>query len=280
MRKSGFEGWYFKHQCGGDMLAFIPGKAESGAFVQMMSSSGSRYFDVSNISVDSGVIHADECEFSRRGCKIRLPDVSGEISYGNLTPLGSDIMGPFRIFPMQCRHGVISMAHTLNGSVDINGVRHCFDGGMGYIEKDSGRSFPRAYMWVQCNGFDEDCSIMTSIAAIPFCGFEFTGCICAIIYGGREYRLATYKGVQILAANAEHICLSQGKLELKIDIQPQNDGHALRSPVKGNMSGTIRESGNAHIRARLTERGDTVFDLQSGKAAYEFVPQKGENSII
>lgn len=33
----GFEGWYLKHQRGKDMLAFIPGRAESGAFVQMVS---------------------------------------------------------------------------------------------------------------------------------------------------------------------------------------------------------------------------------------------------
>lgn len=280
MRKSGFEGWYFKHQCGGDMLAFIPGKAESGAFVQMISQDGSKYFGVDNISVENGRIIAGDCEFSRQGCKINLPDVSGEIKYGENTPLRSDIMGPFRFFPMQCRHGVISMTHTLSGDIKIDGMRHCFDNGTGYIEKDSGRSFPSSYMWVQCNGFDENCSMMTSVATIPFCRFEFTGCICAIIYGGKEYRLATYKGVHISAANAEHICLSQGKLKLEINITPPNNSHALRSPVKGNMSGTIRESGNASIFAKLTDGSKTVFDLQSNQAAYEFVPNKNRTSII
>ncbi|MGN0114579.1 MAG: tocopherol cyclase family protein [Acutalibacteraceae bacterium] len=279
MRKSGFEGWYFKHQCGGDMLAFIPGKAESGAFVQMMSSNGSRYFEVDNIFIENGKIIAGNCELSRQGCKISLPGVSGKITYSNITPIRSDIMGPFRFFPMQCRHGVISMAHTLMGSVTIDGEQHIFDGGKGYIEKDSGRSFPRSYMWVQCNGFD-DCSLMVSVASIPFCGFEFTGCICAIICGCKEYRLATYNGVHILAADAEHICLSQGKLKLEINIKPQNNGHLLRSPVKGNMSGIIRESGNAYIHARLTDGDKTVFDLQSDEAAYEFMPQKGKTSIV
>ena len=36
------------------------------------------------------------------------------------------------------------------------------------------------------------------IIDIPFCGGSFQGCICAIVYGGREYRLATYRGVRIL----------------------------------------------------------------------------------
>ena len=35
--QKGFEGWYFKHQKGDDMVAFIPGRAESGAFIQPSS---------------------------------------------------------------------------------------------------------------------------------------------------------------------------------------------------------------------------------------------------
>lgn len=153
MKNRGFEGWYFKHQKGDDVLAFIPGMAESGAFIQMLSTGGSRQFEVPDLRVRDGVIYAGDCEFSRRGCRISLPGVSGEIVYGALTPLSSDIMGPFRFLPMECRHGVISMAHSLGGSVSVDVVVHSFDGGVGYIEKDSGRSFPPLrvcalpYMW-------------------------------------------------------------------------------------------------------------------------------------
>ena len=41
-----FEGWYFKHQLGDTVVAFIPGKAESGSFIQVISSWGSRQFTV------------------------------------------------------------------------------------------------------------------------------------------------------------------------------------------------------------------------------------------
>ena len=37
-KKKGFEGWYFKHQNKDSMVAFIPGQAQSGAFIQMISS--------------------------------------------------------------------------------------------------------------------------------------------------------------------------------------------------------------------------------------------------
>lgn len=272
MKNRGFEGWYFKHQKGDDVLAFIPGRAESGAFIQMLSPNGSRQFDLPGLTVRNGVIYAGDCEFSRRGCRISLPGVSGQILYGALTPLRSDIMGPFRFLPMECRHGVISMAHSLCGSVSVDGELHSFDGGVGYIEKDSGTSFPSSYQWLQCSSFPEPCSVMLSVAHIPFCGLSFEGCICAIIYGGREYRLATYKGVRILAAEEKHICLSQGGLLLEADINPTQSGHPLRSPINGRMSGTIRESSNAAVRVRLWKRGKPVLDLESGSAMYEFVP--------
>ena len=40
--QKGFEGWYFKHQKGDDMVAFIPGRAESGDFIQLISREGAR----------------------------------------------------------------------------------------------------------------------------------------------------------------------------------------------------------------------------------------------
>lgn len=272
MKNNGFEGWYFKHQNGHNMVAFIPGRTEHGAFIQMISANGSQQFDVPELSVNDGIIQTGSCQFSQRGCKIDLPGVSGKIIYEKLTPLRTDIMGPFRFFPMECRHGVISMSHSLRGSLNVNGEQTCFDGGTGYIEMDSGTSFPSSYLWMQCNNFSEPCSVMVSIARIPFCGMNFKGCICAIVYGGHEYRLATYRGVHIHADDPTHICLSQGKLLLELDMTPSHEGYPLRSPVRGNMTGTIRESNNAEIRVRLWERGKTIFDLRSNNAAYEFLP--------
>lgn len=273
MKEKGFEGWYFKHQKGGDMIAFIPGRAENGAFVQVISTGGSRQFDVPELTVEGGVVRAGNCRFSKEGCRIDLPGISGEVAYGGLTPLRSDIMGPFRFFPMECRHGVISMGHSLSGSLLVSGQRLDLTGGEGYLEKDSGTSFPSSYLWLQCNSFPEPCSLMVSVARIPFCTLHFRGCICALLYGGREYRLATYRGVRIRAFGPEHLCLTQGGLRLEVDITPSHGGHLLRSPIKGRMSGAIRESSNAAVRVRFWEDGRQRFDLSSSHAAYEFVPQ-------
>lgn len=49
--QKGFEGWYFKHQKGDDMVAFIPGRAVSGDFIQLISREGARQFQVSDLTV-------------------------------------------------------------------------------------------------------------------------------------------------------------------------------------------------------------------------------------
>ena len=73
-----------------------------------------------------------------------------------------------------------------------------FSNGSGYIETDRGHSFPRKYLWTQCLWDGPKCgSLMLAIATIPLPVGGFTGCICSIFYGVREYRLATYRGVKI-----------------------------------------------------------------------------------
>lgn len=271
MNDGRFEGWYFKHQHNGETIAFIPGRAKSGAFIQVISNNTSLHFDIPSLQQAQGVIHAGDCIFSKLGASIKLPGIIGSIPYGMLTPLRSPIMGPFRYLPMECRHEVISMDHGLHGSLIMDGREVDFEGGRGYIESDRGTSFPRSYLWLQCNAFPVLCSIMVSIASIPFTGLRFTGCICAIMYAGREYRLATYRGARILSAGPGRISLAQGKLLLTIDIACTTSGHPLRSPIGGKMDGIIRETNHACARFRLWECGAQVFDLESENTGYEYV---------
>lgn len=273
MRNSGFEGWYFKHQKEKVTVAFIVGRAQNGSFLQAITPKGTEQFEIDDFQILGDDLYGKNFSFSKRGCTFDMPGLQGTIAYGPQWALRSDIMGPFRYLPMECSHGIISMGHRLSGSLTIAETTYDFDGGMGYIEKDCGISFPSAYQWVQCNNFSENCSLMLSVANIPFGGFHFNGCICAILYDNREYRLATYKGAEILAATATHIRLAQGRLLLELDMLPCDSGHELLAPVQGKMNGRIRESHNAFLHMRLWERGNAVIDLQSEGASYEYVPK-------
>lgn len=272
LKKTGFEGWYFRQQGKENTLALIPGQAEDGAFLQIVLPDDSRQIFLPFLTVQNGEIRSEGCRFSRQGCQLDLPGIHGELHYKALTPLHSDIMGPFRFFPMECRHAVISMAHTVSGCLFLDGQPLDFTDGRGYIEKDSGISFPRSYLWLQCNDFEVPLSLMFAIADIPFCGGRFTGCIGSLIDHSKEYRFATYRGVRIREYRDGCLCLSQGRLCVKADIQPKKNGCALRSPRQGKMSGCIHECNNARLRIRLWDGDRLILDQTSRHAAYEFSP--------
>lgn len=269
MYKRYFEGWYYKQRTGDYMLAFIPGISSGGAFVQMIDSYGARQYAMPDFHASGDTVHTGNCVFSPQGLHICLPGVKGTLSYGKITPLASDIMGPFAHLPMQCRHGVVSMHHTVDGSITVDGKTHPFQHGIGYAEKDRGRSFPKSYLWLQCNDFPVPVFFMLSVAHIPFLGGSFTGCICALMYAGKEYRFATYRGVKIQTLANDGLCLRQGRLSLELRFHPLGTGHALLAPHLGRMTETIRESCDAYLALCLKEDGRVVVACESSRAVYE-----------
>ncbi|MCL2697356.1 MAG: hypothetical protein FWE74_04670 [Oscillospiraceae bacterium] len=251
-----FDGYYFKHENGSKTIAFIIGKAAGSRFIQVVTDEKAYWFD-----------GYGKCRFSDKGALIDIGGIKGCISYGQLTPIKYDIMGPFKYFPMECRHGIISMRHELCGRVSVGGEEINLDGGLGYIEKDSGISFPKSYLWLQCN-FVQNCSVSLSVADIPFYGLRFRGCICVIHYKGREYRLATYLGVRILRCSSKEIILQQGKELLIVNISPRK-GHDLPAPQRGRMSRFINECLACPVRIRFYSEGERVFDFSSERASFE-----------
>ncbi len=268
-----FEGWYFKQRMNDYMLSFIPGRSLDGAFVQVIDSHGTKRFDMPDFKAVKDTVSVGDCVFSPRGIKIRLPGIAGDLKYGEPMTLGYDIMGPFACLPMQCRHGVVSMAHTVNGSITIGSQTYVFENGSGYIEKDSGNSFPRSYLWIQCNDFEVPCAFMMSVAHIPFGAFSFTGLICALILNGKntskEYRFATYNGAVFRTRKDGSIILKRGNLELEINAYPIYKGGKLAAPDRGRMNRTIHESCDAYVRLRLCRSDRIIFECDSKKAAYE-----------
>ena len=105
-----FEGVYLKHQKNGESICFIAGRAGETRFVQVITNGTVRQYD-----------GAQGFCFGEEGVAAELPGVQGAVRYGPLSPLRTDIMGPFRFLPMQCSHSVYSMAHTLAGGFTVDG---------------------------------------------------------------------------------------------------------------------------------------------------------------
>ena len=167
-----YEGWYLKQQQGDDLLAVIPGRAQDHAFVQVITPRYSAYvpFPLSEYRLGACMQVGDSL-FSRDGMDLQVstPEVEleGQLRYAGLTPLRSDIMGPFAFLPMETKHTVFSMRHEVQGSVTLNGVAYRFDDGVGYMEGDRGHSFPQGYTWIQSVDLPCDASVMLAVATIP-----------------------------------------------------------------------------------------------------------------
>lgn len=267
--KNYFEGYYFKHQKGDDTLCLIVGQSNSEQFIQVITNDYSKKLSFT----EDDDFFVKGSFFSSEGIILNLKDegfsLTGTIRYHELSPIKYDIMGPFRFFPMECRHGVISMFHRLEGCVNLNGKEIDFTNGKGYIEMDSGCSFPSSYVWIQANDFDKPCSIMAAVARIPFYGLRFKGCICIIQYQGREYRLATYLGVRVILCTQNRIILKQGKYLLDIKVQGKN-GHPLVAPVNGKMKRRIIENASCLATFTFYKRDKLIFRLKSQHAGFEY----------
>lgn len=281
-----FEGWYLKHQKDGQVLALIPAyhvdeEGRASASVQIITSDGSDVVRFPSNSFGAAdkrfFVRVGENEFSDLGIRINLKgkhlSVSGRLRYTPFQQPCHDMMGPFRhLHFMECNHGVLSFSHRLSGTLDINGQKIDFTDGLGYIEKDWGRSFPSSYLWTQCGwtGFQGGSSVMLSVADIPMLGRRFTGCIGAVWDGGQEYRLATYHGAWVCRCTAQEVVVRQGKLQLQARLL-ESHPHPLQAPVGGGMTRVIHESPACKVRYRFWSNGRLIFDRVGNSAGFEAV---------
>ena len=292
--KSYFEGWYIKCLSDdlGTSIAFIPGISlgkDSHAFIQFNTSGHDTEYikfplEDFHYETDHFAVAVGKSFFSDRGVHLDLerPDISmhGDLIFEDIHPfpshfLAPGIMGGFTYVPfMECYHGVVSMRHHVRGILTINGVDHGFEDGIGYIEKDWGRSFPESWIWMQANPFqDSDASFMLSIAKIPWLGLHFTGVIGFLNFDNELYRFATYLGdkifqldhhdwgVDILIKNSKH------RLRLHAEL---GGGGGLIAPVKGDMNRSMKESLNSTLHVELKDKkGNTLFNDTSHIAGLE-----------
>lgn len=287
-----FEGWYFKivSADGRHALAVIPGisfsndGSERHAFVQVMDGNACKSyyhrFEAAEFRASDRrfEIRVGENFFSAEKMRLALPDLTGEISFQGITPwpktLGAPgIMGWYSFVPfMECFHGVVSLDHRLEGELMFNPpmlnpstpqlLR--FNNGKGYIEKDWGRSFPRAYVWMQSNHFQsaDRASLMASVAHIPWLGSAFIGFIGGFWLENRLFKYATYTGAkhQLTIKNDQvEVIFKDRKTELRL-LARQAPGASLVSPLTGEMTGKVQESLQAEIQVELWESGQRLFE--------------------
>lgn len=287
-----FEGWYFKVVDNNEenIYAFIPGISygnsgdTSHCFIQVIDgiNNTTHYFKYPIKEFRYGKnkfeIWVGDNYFSLE--EMRLSIISdekkfkGNIKFNNITPwpvkaFSPGAMGWYTFVPlMECNHGILSLNHYLDGNIEINNKNVGFSKGKGYIEKDWGSSFPRAWIWMQSNHFDDKTvSITASIAKIPWFKGEFTGFIIGLLYKGKVFRFTTYTGSKLRKLDYKDssvFILVEDKNYILEIIGFKEEGGELYSPQMGIMGNKINESLTSKVKIRLYQK-----QLQGRSLVYE-----------
>ena len=186
-------------------------------------------------------------------------------------------MGWYGYVPfMECFHGILSMDHSLTGRIIYDDIEFDFGGGIGYIEKDWGRNFPRAWIWTQANHFqNRRMSLSASIAVVPYQGREFAGFIIGLLYDDHFHRFTTYRGghikkLEIVDSKVTWI-LEQDGQHLEIRISPGEKTGCLFAPGPVDMVPKVPEYLDANVRIIFDDGSGTILEDESNIAALETV---------
>ena len=296
-----FEGWYFKHSGGTDegVWSFIPGialgseKGSGYAFIQVIEGKTGKswWFEYpveAFHAAESGLtIEVGGNRFTDKGIEFNLDDgksiIKGAFTYGPFSfmkfPFWSPgVMGPFTFMPgMECNHGLVSLDHRVDGSLEVDGRPVSIVDGRGYIEKDWGRSMPESWIWTQSNDFPcRGDSLMLSVAKIPWLGSSFRGFLCVFSREGDKRLFTTYNGsrIETLSVTDERVdcAISRGgnvaneSLEISVT---RSRGGILRAPVSGLLSRRIAEAVDGKLSIRYSRRGAEIFETESPLAGLE-----------
>lgn len=293
-----FEGWYFKlvDRSGHHRFALIPGvflhpdPATQHAFIQILDGTAgpSRYhrYPFSDFGASAGTfdIRIGANRISDRSMTIDIEreghSVRGSLTFTETKPwpvslASPGIMGWYAWVPfMECYHAVVSLDHAIDGSLTVNGTEIDFSGGRGYIEKDWGRSFPHAHIWIQSNHFPAPkTSLTASVAIIPWIRTSFPGFIVGFLMNGHLYRFATYTGARItrLEVSDDQIqwAMRDKRYELVIRATRSTAG-LLHAPTVTAMTDRLLESLTSKVNVILkTHGGDVLFDGEGLNAGVE-----------
>lgn len=299
-KKRYFEGWYFKCISADrkHVIAIIPGMAinpqgQRHSFIQVINAVTGKtwyhHFPFADFQspTDRFEIRISKNTFSGDGLSVDIDTeeghMKGQLSFTDIRHFpvkwyNPGIMGPFTFVPlMECYHAIIHLRHQLSGIIELDGETLDFNGGVGYIEKDYGRSFPSSYLWLQASHFESgDASFVFSQGRIPFVTGEFSGFFAYFTnFDNIEVRFATYNRSKLTNWRVDvekRTCSGvltgpSGTLTFEAKML---GGGKLRAPVDGLMNREIIESITATVSIQLTNRhGKLIFQGTSGESGME-----------
>jgi hypothetical protein len=311
-----FEGWFYKmvDSCRENILAVIPGvflsekEQESHAFIQILDGISHRSYyqryPLSQFHSSSGKfqIGIGPNSFSEHHLNLDLhaePYCRGRLKFDQLQswPIrwnSPGAMGWYAFVPfMECYHGILSLDHNISGVLQMEDKQINFENGRGYLEKDWGKNFPQAYIWIQCNHFEQPgISLTFSIAKIPWLNGSFRGFIGGFLFGDRLYRFTTYNGAELKEVKVDREWVEVEVFDHRHRLQikaRRTEAGILHGPYENQMLNRVAESLSSTItisfykmnrkgeRLLFTDRGD-MAGLELNGALEQIIDSKSIGS--
>jgi hypothetical protein len=279
-----FEGWYFKITDSKmeKTLAIIPGISigewDTHAFIQVMDSDHNVsyfHYDIDEFQYNDKKfeIMIGENYFSKSRIRLNIDgkkfSLQGDLYFSNImefprTIFRPGVMGPFTYIPfMECNHDIISLQHDIIGHLKVSGKTVDFTDGIGYIEKDWGKSMPKSWVWFQSNHFQPDnVSLSVNIANVPLLKCSLLGFIIVFRYNDRIFMFTTYNGswIKMLYYNKNRLRITVRDCRFRLDINiTYAEGGTIIAPVKGQMCRNIVESMNSVVKLKLSDRKGNIL---------------------
>ncbi|MGL5347957.1 MAG: tocopherol cyclase family protein [Peptostreptococcaceae bacterium] len=285
--KNFFEGWYFKIVDKNNIykFAFIPGIAygenndQHHSFIQVVNCYDINYdyikFKAMDFLYDNNDFHisVNNNKFSFSGITLNLNykdksnninSLRGSIKFENTSKWPDTIINPgsmgfynYLLF-MECYSQVCVLNGDIKGSLNINGTNVDFTGGKVYVEKNWGSSFPKSWLWIQCNNFENPkVSVTCSLATIPFPIRDFRGFLIGLTIDDKFYSFTTINKSELNLKNIDKdikLVTYNKNYKLTLKTTTNKDDFVLcMGPKNGHMIPLVRETLCAKVEMTLEE---------------------------
>ncbi len=279
-----FEGWYYKivDEKTENVYAIIPGISigqwDTHAFIQVLDMNNTVsyfHYEICDFKYNTNKfeIMIGENYFSKSRIRLNLVgndlSIQGDLYFCNIMEYPRTIwnpgaMGKFLYLPaMECYHDIINIQHDIIGHLKVNGKRIEFNNGIGYIEKNWGRSMPKSWVWIQSNHFQpDDVSLSVNVAKVPCLFGSFLGFIAMFRYKDRIFMFTSFNGSRMSelynSKNKLRGTIRNCRFRLDFNVT-YAEGGIIKAPVNGQMSRSITESINAVVKVRFSDSGGNIY---------------------
>ena len=296
-----FEGWYFKvcDKNNDNIFAFIPGIAkgknnkESHSFVQVLEGKSALYsyikFNAEDFGFNKKLFHVNvkNNSFSLEEIKLDLIHkskiINGTLKFKNIRKWPDSLINPGSmgfynyLWFMECYSQVCAQDGYIEGELQVGDEMIDFTGGKVYIEKNWGKSFPKSWIWVQSNSFDEDgISFTCSIGRVPFLFGSFSGFLVALYIEDEFYSFTSINKSVMNIKRGEsdvEIIFRRKNLELKVKTQSEKNMFMLcMGPKDGKMIPLVEENlkGEVQLELRDIETSKIIYSGRGKSTGIEY----------